>query len=166
MDTTLKQKYCNAWIKKHFTGCAANMYFTVDIQNIVRWEWMMAPKCLILNVRYTLSNCSHPSYPLLHINTTNCDCKISTAALHVMCSTAKKTMYIPTFLWQIANWWLNCDVFFTTNSSQNPFQHSDVLSETWPQEFTIFISTEPVHMENLWHLSTEHLFHYISSYRV
>lgn len=35
---------------------------------------------------------------------------------------------------------------------QDPVQHTNVLPKSRPQELTMLVQTEPVHMEDLWHL--------------
>src|ERR1700722_16922411 len=32
----------------------------------------------------------------------------------------------------------------------NPFQHTHVFAESWPQEMSFFVLAEPVDVENLW----------------
>jgi len=39
--------------------------------------------------------------------------------------------------------------------ADDPVEHSDVLSESRPQELAVVVHTEPVHVEDLGHLNRE-----------
>src|SRR5690348_745324 len=48
---------------------------------------------------------------------------------------------------------LSC--WISSNSFTNPFQNSRVLSKTRPQKVSFFVSSEPVHIKNLWTVVTK-----------
>lgn len=57
------------------------------------------------------------------------------------------------FLGEVTNGGFHSNGFIASTSLQDPVQHPHIVSKTRPQEFPVLIHPEPVHMEDLGHLS-------------
>jgi len=57
-----------------------------------------------------------------------------------------------TLLWKISDCSQISYIFFSLEALAHPVNYPDVVSESRPQELALFVDSEPVHVEDLWHL--------------